>query len=75
MVRYVDYREAAGLVMAPTHKESTMTQDPRAFRRLLQVALTAFVMLVATTAVAETPEVQELVRGMKQALEPASRLP
>ena len=48
-----------------------MTQDPRPFRRLLAIALTAFAMLTATTVVAETPEVQELVRGMKQALEPA----
>src|SRR5262245_42765151 len=48
-----------------------MTQDTQALRRMLPVTITTLAMLAATTAIAQTPDVQTLVRGMKQALEPA----
>jgi len=48
-----------------------MTQNAHAGRRLLPAALTTIAMLSASNALGQAPDTQALVRGMKQALEPA----
>jgi hypothetical protein len=48
-----------------------MTRNANTRRRPCPTAIATIVMLSATSALAQTPDVQALVRGMKQALEPA----